>query len=69
MKVHILGPRYNPLIPNKHHLEMEVNELYLLMGRALEPIDEIPGISFNNYFIKNESWKYIWNWGCRKIYS
>eukprot|EP01114_Cavostelium_apophysatum_P018773 TRINITY_DN5886_c0_g1_i1.p1 TRINITY_DN5886_c0_g1~~TRINITY_DN5886_c0_g1_i1.p1 ORF type:complete len:1020 (-),score=286.89 TRINITY_DN5886_c0_g1_i1:4-3063(-) len=41
-KVHILGPRYNPAEPTKHHYEAEINELYLLMGRGVEAVEEIP---------------------------
>jgi ribosome assembly protein 1 len=41
-KIHVLGPRYDPLVPSKYHTETIVDEIYLLMGRALEQIEHIP---------------------------
>ena len=41
-KVHVLGPKYSPFEPNKHHSVLDVEELYILMGKELEPIDYIP---------------------------
>eukprot|EP01117_Protostelium_nocturnum_P017384 TRINITY_DN7082_c0_g1_i2.p1 TRINITY_DN7082_c0_g1~~TRINITY_DN7082_c0_g1_i2.p1 ORF type:complete len:1036 (+),score=475.65 TRINITY_DN7082_c0_g1_i2:122-3229(+) len=41
-KIQVLGPRYNPLEPEKHRTEMEVKELFLLMGRNLESVESIP---------------------------
>lgn len=32
-KVHILGPRYIPSEPTKHHSVAEIEDLYMLMGR------------------------------------
>jgi len=41
-KVFILGPRYDPAQPEENISEFTVEELYLMMGRGLEPIDRIP---------------------------
>eukprot|EP01119_Soliformovum_irregulare_P017176 TRINITY_DN5056_c0_g1_i1.p1 TRINITY_DN5056_c0_g1~~TRINITY_DN5056_c0_g1_i1.p1 ORF type:complete len:1064 (-),score=378.08 TRINITY_DN5056_c0_g1_i1:194-2935(-) len=41
-KLHVFGPRYNPLEPEKYHTELEITELFLLMGRTLEPVNEVP---------------------------
>eukprot|EP01120_Amphizonella_sp_Union-15-10_P011452 TRINITY_DN485_c0_g2_i1.p1 TRINITY_DN485_c0_g2~~TRINITY_DN485_c0_g2_i1.p1 ORF type:complete len:977 (-),score=196.50 TRINITY_DN485_c0_g2_i1:39-2969(-) len=40
--LHLLSKNYNPSQPNKHSIEVVVSELYLLMGRGLQPIDEVP---------------------------
>mmetsp|Transcript_36629 Transcript_36629/g.56833 ORF Transcript_36629/g.56833 Transcript_36629/m.56833 type:complete len:926 (+) Transcript_36629:8-2785(+) len=40
--VYVLGPKYNPHFPDKHVSRLEANELFVLMGRGLEPIEEIP---------------------------
>lgn len=41
-KLQILGPRYNALNPNEHRVEITVDKLYLLMGRSLEYVEEVP---------------------------
>jgi len=41
-KLHVLGPKYNPFEPNKHHSVIDVEELYILMGKELEPTDHVP---------------------------
>lgn len=41
-KVHILAPRYNSLIPDKNRVEFVVKNLYILMGRGLESVDQVP---------------------------
>lgn len=40
-EIHILGPRYSPLHPDKHRSTMRVNHLFLLMGRGVEPVTEV----------------------------
>jgi len=41
-RVNVLGPRYSPLYPEEHRTEIEIKELYLLMGRDIIPVDEVP---------------------------
>ncbi|AOW04139.1 P-loop containing nucleoside triphosphate hydrolase protein [Yarrowia lipolytica] len=41
-KATVLGPKYNPAEPSKHVLEVEITDLYLLMGRELVTIDHAP---------------------------
>src|SRR5205085_1330427 len=41
-KLNILGVRYNPLAStDKHRTEVVVPQLFLLMGRSLQPIKEV----------------------------
>lgn len=40
-KVHIMGPRYQPSVPDKHRTELEISQLYLLMGPSIESIEEV----------------------------
>lgn len=41
-KVYVLRPKYNPSAPDTHHyFEVTIEELYLLMGRDLEPVDKV----------------------------
>jgi ribosome assembly protein 1 len=40
-KIYVLGPKYSPSNPKEHCSLIEVTNLYLMMGRTLEPIDEI----------------------------
>lgn len=40
--VHVMGPRFDPLNPEKHHAIIEVEELFLMMGRGLEHLQEVP---------------------------
>lgn len=42
MKIHVLGPKYQPSRPTKHVTTIEVEDLFILMGRSYEPIDEVP---------------------------
>ena len=41
-EVYVLGPKYNPHEPEAHITKMTAEEIYVLMGRGLEQIDEIP---------------------------
>eukprot|EP00898_Chlorokybus_atmophyticus_P007645 jgi/Chlat1/7882/Chrsp66S00582 len=41
-RLHVLLPKYNPDEPDKHREEVIIGELYLMMGRALEPVAEVP---------------------------
>eukprot|EP01012_Entosiphon_sulcatum_P045371 TRINITY_DN6052_c0_g1_i1.p1 TRINITY_DN6052_c0_g1~~TRINITY_DN6052_c0_g1_i1.p1 ORF type:complete len:1003 (-),score=145.79 TRINITY_DN6052_c0_g1_i1:38-3046(-) len=41
-KVFVLGPRYQPSRPELYCDEVVINDLYLLQGRGLEPVDEVP---------------------------
>lgn len=41
-KATVLGPKYNPAEPTKHVIEVEITDLYLLMGRELVTIDHAP---------------------------
>ncbi|PRP80862.1 Elongation factor Tu GTP binding domain containing protein [Planoprotostelium fungivorum] len=45
-KIKVMGPKwvqkYNPVEPKKYISELEVKELYLLMGRNLEQVDSVP---------------------------
>lgn len=41
-KVHILGPRYDPKHPDRYCSEVELSELYMLMGKELEKIPCAP---------------------------
>lgn len=40
-RVWLLGPRFDPTRPDRYAQEVAVEQLYLLMGRALEPIDSV----------------------------
>lgn len=40
-KVWLLGPRYDPAHPERYVHAVEVEQLYLLMGRALEPLKQV----------------------------
>ncbi|KAI9000018.1 hypothetical protein BC832DRAFT_563311 [Gaertneriomyces semiglobifer] len=41
-KVKVLGPKYNPQVPDKHVSEVTVSKLYLMMGRELQNLDAVP---------------------------
>ncbi|KAI8849437.1 P-loop containing nucleoside triphosphate hydrolase protein [Chytridium lagenaria] len=41
-KIFVLGPKYNPSKPTEHCSEIVVQRLFLLMGRELEDLDEVP---------------------------
>ncbi|CAG8449795.1 15490_t:CDS:10 [Acaulospora morrowiae] len=41
-KLYVLGPKYDPAFPDKHCTEVTIENLYLMMGRELEPLEEVP---------------------------
>lgn len=41
-ELYVLGPKYNPLHPDEHIQKVEVKDLYYMMGKDLEPLDEVP---------------------------
>lgn len=42
-KLHVLGPKFDPQIdPQLFRADLTVDQLYLLMGRDVSPLDEIP---------------------------
>lgn len=41
-KLYVLGPKYNPAFPDLHCSEVTVESLYLMMGRELESLQEVP---------------------------
>ncbi|KAJ3116010.1 Cytoplasmic GTPase/eEF2-like protein (ribosomal biogenesis) [Phlyctochytrium bullatum] len=41
-KILVLGPRFDPKNPDEHCREITVKRLFLLMGRELEDLDEVP---------------------------
>ncbi|KAI8819560.1 uncharacterized protein EV422DRAFT_97212 [Fimicolochytrium jonesii] len=41
-KIHVLGPKYNPADPTRHRTEITVQNLYLMMGRELQPLTSVP---------------------------
>ncbi|KAI9295429.1 P-loop containing nucleoside triphosphate hydrolase protein [Neoconidiobolus thromboides FSU 785] len=41
-KLYVLGPKYNPENPDQHCSEIIVESLYLIMGRELTNIQEVP---------------------------
>eukprot|EP00056_Hartaetosiga_gracilis_P009600 m.138338 g.138338 ORF g.138338 m.138338 type:complete len:1106 (-) comp13154_c4_seq20:711-4028(-) len=42
MKIQVLGPRYDPIHPDRYRTEATVERIYLFMGRSLLPILEAP---------------------------
>lgn len=38
----VLGPKYNPRFPDQHVSSIEVTDLYLMMGRELIALDQVP---------------------------
>lgn len=38
----VLEPKYDPTKPNEHVQKVTISELYLLMGKELVPLDEVP---------------------------
>ncbi|KAI9246612.1 P-loop containing nucleoside triphosphate hydrolase protein [Sporodiniella umbellata] len=40
-KLYVLGPKYDPQFPGEHVSEIEVESLYLIMGRDLECLEEV----------------------------
>ncbi|KAK9462181.1 P-loop containing nucleoside triphosphate hydrolase protein [Lipomyces oligophaga] len=41
-ELYVLGPKYNPLYPEKHVSKCTITDLYLLMGRELISLDSVP---------------------------
>lgn len=41
-KVNVLGPKYSPRVPDQQVTEITIQALYLLMGRELIAIEEVP---------------------------
>jgi ribosome assembly protein 1 len=41
-KLHVLGPLYNPNNPDVDRQEFTVTRLYMIMGRELLPVEEVP---------------------------
>ncbi|KAG2182081.1 hypothetical protein INT43_007008 [Umbelopsis isabellina] len=41
-KLYVLGPKYNPQQPDKHCSEITIKNLYMIMGRELEALPEVP---------------------------
>lgn len=41
-KLRVLGPKYNPLYPDQHISEITVTDLYYIMGRDLQSLEEVP---------------------------
>ncbi|CAG8470536.1 6222_t:CDS:10 [Acaulospora colombiana] len=41
-KLYALGPRYDPAFPEQHCTEVVIENLYLMMGRELELLKEVP---------------------------
>jgi ribosome assembly protein 1 len=41
-KLYVLGPKYSPLTPDQHIQEVTVKDLYYMMGRVLEALNEVP---------------------------
>lgn len=40
-RIHVLQPKWHPSAPEEHRTEVTVRELFLLMGRDLEPVDAV----------------------------
>lgn len=41
-EIYVLGPKYNPLDPTKYVSKVVIEELYLLMGAHVEPVEKVP---------------------------
>ncbi|KAI5807147.1 P-loop containing nucleoside triphosphate hydrolase protein [Geopyxis carbonaria] len=41
-ELYCLGPKYSPLYPDQHITKVTVNELYYMMGKDLEELEEVP---------------------------
>lgn len=41
-ELHVLGPKYSPERPNEHISKITVTDLYYMMGRDLQSLDEVP---------------------------
>ncbi|KAJ3176850.1 Cytoplasmic GTPase/eEF2-like protein (ribosomal biogenesis) [Geranomyces variabilis] len=40
--LNVLGPKYDPSTPNRHRTEVTIKKLYLMMGRELQDLKEVP---------------------------
>ncbi|KAJ3058062.1 Cytoplasmic GTPase/eEF2-like protein (ribosomal biogenesis), partial [Rhizoclosmatium hyalinum] len=40
--LHVLGPKYHPSKPDLYRTEVVISKLYMLMGRELQELDEVP---------------------------
>ncbi|KAI8841960.1 P-loop containing nucleoside triphosphate hydrolase protein [Chytriomyces cf. hyalinus JEL632] len=40
--LHVLGPKYHPSKPDLYRTEVTISKLYMMMGRELHPLDEVP---------------------------
>ncbi|KAK9388685.1 P-loop containing nucleoside triphosphate hydrolase protein [Lipomyces mesembrius] len=41
-ELYVLGPKYNPVVPDKYVSKCTITDLYLLMGRELLALDTVP---------------------------
>lgn len=41
-ELYVLGPKYNPAYPDQHVQKITVESLYYMMGKDLEPLEEVP---------------------------
>jgi len=41
-ELYVLGPKYNPMYPNEHIRKVKVADLYYMMGKDMEALDEVP---------------------------
>jgi ribosome assembly protein 1 len=41
-ELYVLGPKYSPLQPDQHIQKVKVSDLYYMMGKDLEALDEVP---------------------------
>ncbi|TPX60007.1 hypothetical protein PhCBS80983_g02070 [Powellomyces hirtus] len=41
-KLHVLGPKYDPAESNRYRTEVTIEKLYLMMGRELQELQEVP---------------------------
>ncbi|KAI5812615.1 putative ribosome biogenesis protein Ria1 [Pyronema omphalodes] len=41
-ELYVLGPKYNPAYPDQHIQKVTVKDLYYMMGRDLEALNEVP---------------------------
>ncbi|KAJ3051247.1 Cytoplasmic GTPase/eEF2-like protein (ribosomal biogenesis) [Rhizophlyctis rosea] len=40
--IHVLGPKFDPAHPDRYRTEVKVDKLYLMMGRELQALEEVP---------------------------
>jgi ribosome assembly protein 1 len=41
-ELYVLGPKYSPLVPGQHVQKVTVSDLYYMMGKDLEALNEVP---------------------------